>query len=125
MWWESSVSQRRRFDYDATQCFGSGNCNPWHDQTYADSRLYTGLVGTTKQTSAPFAGGFWEYEEHSSWSQYEPFVEVDLKPLPDLTITPGFKYVSWDHNVAAPLEQKTKRSRPIPVLSPPPTICPL
>ena len=49
------------------------------------------------QTSAAFGGGFFEYEEHSSWNQYQPFVELELHPLEDLTITPGFKYVWWNH----------------------------
>jgi iron complex outermembrane receptor protein len=106
VWWESSASQRARSDYDATKCFSSPTgCNPWHDQTFADSRLFT---GQKTPTSAPFGGGFFEYQEHSSWNQYQPFVELELHPLPDLTITPGFKYVGWEHNVSAPLEQKTK-----------------
>jgi len=106
VWWEVASTQRARSDYDATKCFSSATgCNPWHDQTFADSRLFTGQA---TPTSKPFGGGFFEYQEHSSWSQYEPFVELELHPLPDLTITPGFKYVSWDHSVNAPLEQKTK-----------------
>ncbi len=100
VWWESSASQRARSDYDATKCFSSANCNPWHDQSFADSRL------VASQKAAPLGGGFFEYQEHSSWSQYQPFVELELHPLPDLTITPGFKYVEWEHNVNAVLEQK-------------------
>jgi iron complex outermembrane receptor protein len=107
VWWEDSASQRRRFDYDATKCFGSGTCQPWHDQTFADSRLLAG------KTSAAYNGGFYEYEEHSNWSQYQPFVELELHPLDGLTITPGFKYVNWTHGVAAPLEQKTKPVVPV------------
>jgi iron complex outermembrane receptor protein len=100
VWWESSTSQRARSDYDATKCFGSANCNPWHNQSFADSRLLA------SNKSAPLGGGFFEYQEHSSWNQYQPFVELELHPLPDLTITPGFKYVEWEHNVNAVLEQK-------------------
>jgi iron complex outermembrane receptor protein len=107
VWWENSASQRRRFDYDATKCFASANCNPWHDQSFADSRLLAG------KTSAPFNGGFYEYEEHSNWSQYQPYVELELHPLEGLTLTPGFKYVSWTHSVAAPLEQKTSPVVPV------------
>jgi len=113
VWWESSTTQRARSDYDATKCFSSPTgCNPWHDQSFADSRLYNStskpstIVATP--TSKPFGGGFFEYQEHSGWNQYEPFVELELRPLPDLTITPGFKYVWWNHYVNAPLEQKTK-----------------
>ena len=106
VWWENSASQRRRFDYDATKCLAA-NCNPWHDQTLADSRLLAG------KTSAPFNGGFYEYGEHSNWQEYQPFIELELHPLESLTITPGFKYVWWRHEVAAPLEQKTKPVVPV------------
>ena len=100
VWWESSVSQRARSDYDATKCFASTNCNPWHDQSFADSRL------VASKKAGALGGGFFEYQEHSSWNQYQPFVELELHPLPNLTITPGFKYVAWEHNVNAVLEQK-------------------
>jgi iron complex outermembrane receptor protein len=104
VWWESSRSQRARSDFDATQCFSSiVGCNPWHDNNYADSRL----VASKKAAQLiPGSGPFYEYQEHSGWDQYQPFVELELRPLPDLTITPGFKYVWWNHFVAAPLEQK-------------------
>jgi len=118
VWWESSRSQRARSDFDATQCFSSiVGCDPWHNQFYADSRLYNStskpstVVATP--TSKPFGGGFFEYQEHSGWDQYEPFIELELHPLPDLTITPGFKYVWWNHFVNAPLEQKTKPVVPV------------
>ena len=100
VWWESSVSQRARSDYDATQCFSSPKCDPWHDNSFADSRL----VASTK--SAALGSGFFEYQEHSGWNQYEPFVELELRPTEDLTITLGFKYVWWNHYVDAALEQK-------------------
>jgi len=117
MWWEHSSSQRERSDFDATRCFASANCNPWHDNSFADSRLYNStskpstVVATP--TSAPFRGGFFEYSEHSGWDQYQPFIELEMKPTDDLTITPGFKYVWWHHYVNAPLEQKTKPVVPV------------
>jgi len=112
VWWESQSSQRARSDYDATQCFASANCNPWHggNQLYADSRLFTGQA---TPTSKPYGGGYFEYQEHSNWNQYQPFVELELHPLEDLTVTPGFKYIEWSRSVAAPLEQKTKPVVPV------------
>jgi len=109
VWWEHSSSQRARSDYDATQCNASSvGCDPWHTQTYADSRLNTGQK-TIGSAQIPGNANFYEYYEHSGWDQYQPFVEVDLHPFTDdLTITPGFKYVWWNHYVNAPLEQKTK-----------------
>ena len=32
-------------------------------------------------------------------------MEVDIRPTEDLLITPGVKYVHWDHSVNAPVEQ--------------------
>jgi iron complex outermembrane receptor protein len=107
VWWEDSVSQRERSDYDATQCFASANCNPWHDNSFADSRL------AASKKAAPFRGGFFEYSEHSGWNQYQPFVELELRPTEDLTITPGFKYVWWHHYVNAPLGQKSVPVSPV------------
>ena len=49
--------------------------------------------------------GYAKDDEYSSWNQYEPFLEVDIKPMADLTITPGVKYIHWDHAVDAPVEQ--------------------
>ena len=100
VWWEDAATQRARFDFDIQKCAAAG-CNPYHSQAFADSTL----VAKTK--SAPFDGGFAEYNEHSSWDQYQPFVEVEMHPVADLTVTPGFKYVWWKHDVNAPLEQKT------------------
>jgi iron complex outermembrane recepter protein len=108
-WWEHSSSQRARSDFDATQCFSSiVGCDPWHDHFFADSRLLTGQK-TPGSGQIPGNPNYYEYYEHSGWDQYQPFVEVELHPFtPDLTITPGFKYVWWNHYVNAPLEQKTK-----------------
>jgi iron complex outermembrane receptor protein len=111
VWWEYSSSQRARSDFDATQCFSSiSGCDPWHQHIYADSRLLAGK--TSSQLLPAIQNGntnFYEYYEHTNWNEYQPFVELELHPFtPDLTITPGFKYVWWNHSVNAPLEQKTK-----------------
>jgi iron complex outermembrane recepter protein len=106
IWWETQATQRSRFDYDLTQCFAN-NCNPWRNgQAYADTTLVA--KGTAAAYSFPGINysGVAEYVEHSNWNQYEPFVEVDLKPLENLTLTPGFKYINWSRSVAAPIEQK-------------------
>lgn len=112
VWWESSRSQRARSDFDATQCFASTvGCDPWHQSFYADSRLSTGQKTPTSSLLPAYysnSTNYYEYEEHSGWDQYQPFIELELHPLPDLSITPGFKYVWWNHFVNAPLEQKTK-----------------
>jgi iron complex outermembrane receptor protein len=100
LWAEGSATQRQRKDFDITQCVANG-CNPFHTSLYSDSTL------VAKTTSAFYLDGYYEYVEHSDWSQYQPFVELELHPLEDLTITPGFKYIYWDRSVNAVLEQKT------------------
>ena len=100
VWSEWSATQRQRKDFDLTACYANG-CDPWHDSLYSDSSL------VAKNTAAFYKDGFYEYVEHSNWSQYEPYVELELHPVEGLTITPGFKYVDWYRSVAAPLEQKS------------------
>ncbi len=107
LWWEGSATQRGRFDFDVTQCVANG-CNPFHDRTtYADSSLTASSLGASKAKAAAFGGGFAEYWEHTGWTQYQPFVELEVHPIEDLTVTPGFKYVTETLSVNAPLEQKT------------------
>jgi iron complex outermembrane receptor protein len=102
VWWETS--QRSRSDFDATQCFAqtTANCNP-----FTNGPQFPDASNVAAKKSAAAGGGFFEYQEHTNWNQYQPFVELELHPLEDLTITPGFKYVWWNHSVNAPLEQKS------------------
>jgi iron complex outermembrane receptor protein len=106
LWSEASATQRHRFDFDLTQCIAN-SCNPWHNQTYADSSLSASTLGAAKAKSAAYEGGYAEYDEHSGWTQYQPFAELELHPFDGLTVTPGIKYVTETLSVAAPLEQKT------------------
>jgi iron complex outermembrane receptor protein len=48
------------------------------------------------------------YEQSSSWSQYQPFVEFEWSPLASLTITPGFKYLNFKRSLNAPVNQGTR-----------------
>ncbi len=104
VWWESSTSQRARSDFDATQCFGQTvvGCSP-----FTNGPQFPDSSNLAAKKSAAYGGGFFEYQEHTNWNQYQPFVELELHPIEDLTITPGFKYVWWNHSVDAPLEQKS------------------
>jgi len=51
--------------------------------------------------------GFAKDDEHSDWNQYQPFLEWEIHPLDmeDLTITPGVKFVHWNHAVNAAVGQ--------------------
>lgn len=39
--------------------------------------------------------------EHSSWLQEQAFVDFDWRPMDDLTISPGFKYVNFKRRIDA------------------------
>ena len=47
--------------------------------------------------------GYAKDDEYSAWTQYEPFAEIDIRPTEDLLITPGVKYIHWNHSVNAPV----------------------
>ena len=105
IWWEGSATQRARTDFDATKCL-QNNCDPFNSTAYADTTLT--LLGPTKNKAKVLPNGYaTEYLEHSNWTQYEPFVDLELHPFDGLTVTPGVKYVNWDRSVDAPLEQKS------------------
>ena len=49
-----------------------------------------------------------EYAQNSGWDQYQPFVDLVWNVTPQLTITPGVKYVNWEINVDADVNQKSR-----------------
>jgi iron complex outermembrane receptor protein len=113
VWWEGQATQRSRFDYDMTLCVAqAAGCDLWNsgfnylaigDSTNASKGK--AVLVTGGPDTGPYRG-YAEYLEHSGWNQYQPFVELELHPLPGLTITPGFKYIHWDHTTFAPVEPK-------------------
>jgi iron complex outermembrane receptor protein len=96
VWWEGSATERERYYLDMTKCAAAngGYCNGFqveHSGNFADQKTSSG----TTFNGINGVG----YFEHTGWSQVQPFVEVDIKPLENLTITPGVKYVWWDHTI--------------------------
>jgi len=97
LWSEWSATERQRFYLDITKCAAANNgmCPGFaveHSGLFADQKSSSGTVFN----GVAGVG----YAEHTGWSQYQPFIEVDIKPIEDLTITPGVKYVWWDHTIA-------------------------
>jgi len=82
VWLESSNTNRHTYDLDWTL----GLPNP-------------------KESSAPKSVS---YEQRSSWKQYQPFVEFEWNAAPDLTITPGVKYMHFKREIDAPVNQGTR-----------------
>lgn len=111
VWLEANATERVHNDYDITLCYQQG-INPWKaiGTTCEDSSLYPkkAKLLTPAQTGQPNLNynGYSEFQEHSGWDQEEPFIEVDIMPLPELTITPGYKWVNWVHRENAPLTPK-------------------
>ena len=91
LWSEWAATQRARYYYDSTLCNGCNYFNIEKTGIYADSRTKSGTV----LNGIPGVG----YLEHTGWSQYEPFLELEIHPIPELTLTPGVKYVWWRHTI--------------------------
>lgn len=95
VWWEGQATERQRFYYDVVKCAAAA-CNPWKEAWNFADISNKGASNDPSLVSGRYGVG---YYEHTGWNQVEPFVEVELHPLPDLTITPGFKYIDWDHTM--------------------------
>jgi iron complex outermembrane receptor protein len=82
VWLESSNTRRHIYDLDWTL----GVRNP-------------------KEATAPKDVS---YEQHSEWSQYQPFVEFEWAAAPGWTVTPGLKYVHFKRYLDAAVNQGTR-----------------
>jgi len=97
-WAEGQATQRERVYYDATLC-QAVNCIPFKGGAIQFADTNNKSANGNKPpvlAGVPLGVG---YFEHTGWTQYEPFLEVEIKPLEDLTITPGIKYVWWKHDI--------------------------
>ena len=79
-WSEWSATERERYYFDVTLCNNPGPCNAFKsncsalyaDQNTSSGTVFNGISGVG-------------YHEHTGWNQYEPFLELEIRPLPDLT----------------------------------------
>ncbi|GAA0525066.1 iron complex outermembrane receptor protein [Rhizomicrobium palustre] len=95
VWWEGQATERQRYYFDVTKC-AAANCSPFHQAwLYADASNKSASTDPSLYQGRYGVG----YLEHTGWNQIEPFVEVELHPIENLTITPGFKYIDWNHTV--------------------------
>jgi iron complex outermembrane receptor protein len=93
LWLEKAdTGPRARYDYDAT----AGR----------------GPAGYTVDYRQPVLAGVpqWvEYLQYSGWKQYEPFVDVKWNVTPQLTVTPGIKYIHETIRVDSDVNQKSRQ----------------
>lgn len=101
IWYEAQATHRYKYYFDATQCAANGAAVYLQD---TPSEAYT-ACGVKKGSDLVPGLGYSKDDEYSAWTQYEPFAEIDIRPTENLLITPGVKYIHWDHSVNAPVEQ--------------------
>jgi iron complex outermembrane receptor protein len=100
-----------KYMFDMNAC-AAANVDPWNvhlDQAAAICGIGPKAGGTVNSEGGKYAfngnQGYAKDDEYSGWQQYQPFLEVDIKPIDDLTLTPGVKYVHWNHDVNAQVAQ--------------------
>ncbi|MBU4433654.1 MAG: TonB-dependent receptor [Alphaproteobacteria bacterium] len=87
-WYETSFTDRHRFDLDRT----IGVPNPIEKPP----------------ATGPIPAADIQFVEHSKWFQYQVFSDFELHPMANLTVTPGVKYMSFTRKVSAPVGSKTR-----------------
>lgn len=92
LWLEKAdTGPRARYDYDATLGHTSAGWTVDYRQKV--------LAGVPQ---------YLEYLQYSGWKQYEPFVDVAWNVTPELTVTPGLKYVHETVRVDADVNQSSR-----------------
>jgi iron complex outermembrane receptor protein len=97
VWVEHSDTHRSRIDYDLT----ADTLPTVPDYKEKPVKNGTGQVISTAPANI-------NYDQHSTWDQYQPFVDFEWRPIPGLTITPGFKWLHFTRNVSGPYNQGTR-----------------
>ena len=93
LWAETAdTGPRARYDYDATT-----------------STIGTAYVVDYRQKVIAGVPQYLEYLQYSGWHQYEPFIDFEWKATPELTVTPGIKYVHEKIFVNADVNQKSRQ----------------
>lgn len=93
LWLETAdTGPRARYDYDATLSLGQAT-------KVVDYRQKV-LAGVPQ---------YLEYQQNSGWRQYEPFVDFEWNVTPQLTVTPGIKYVNENVSVDSQVNQKSRQ----------------
>ena len=101
IWYEAQATHRYKYYFDANQC-AADNANVYRQDSPTQAEP---VCGAKKGSSFIPNLGYAKDDEYSAWTQYEPFAEIDIRPTEDLLITPGVKYIHWNHSVNAPVEQ--------------------
>jgi iron complex outermembrane receptor protein len=101
IWYEGQATHRYKYYFDANQCAADKSAVYLQNSPSAASAV----CGAKKGSDLVAGLGYSKDDEYSAWTQYQPFAEIDIRPTEDLLITPGVKYIHWNHSVNAPVEQ--------------------
>ena len=94
IWLETAdTGPRARYDYDAT----------------LSVRTWNNKVVDYRQPVLAGVPQYVEYLQNSGWHQYEPFIDFEWKVTPELTITPGIKYMNENVFVDSDVNQKSRQ----------------
>ena len=96
-WYEHANTWRHTWDFSWTTGL------PSYDQ-----KFFSGATSTAGYPSIALANI--KYEQNSSWDQYQLFGELELRPVSNLAITPGIKYVHFTRGVNALVNADAFRS---------------
>ena len=88
---ETSKTKRSRYDYDLITNLP--------DRREKCPTLQPGVICNRGAASNV------NYVQASDWDQYQPFVDVAWNVTPDLTVTPGLKYVHFKRHLSTPVNQ--------------------
>jgi iron complex outermembrane receptor protein len=100
--------------------FGTITTGAWfeHSHTYRQQRdvdLVTGMPNYAEKTvtdpitkaTLPTPANI-KFDQHSQINHVEEFVELELRPIAGLSITPGFKHVDFTRKISADFNQTTR-----------------
>jgi iron complex outermembrane receptor protein len=99
-WTEHAETHRSRLDYDLTAGLAAGNLTSvpdFHDPT-------------SKQVPPMTAPASTLYDQHSTFDTVQPFVDLVWNVSPQLTFTPGLKFVDFWRAADGPFNQGTRNA---------------
>ncbi len=88
-WWEHADTWRHLYDFDWTTGM-------------TPSYIEKANLGTAATAAnPPISVANKKYEQGSKWNQYQLFAEAEFRPIENLSITPGVKYVHFTRSTDA------------------------
>lgn len=89
--------------FKATKQFDAGllRAGLWLENSDTRRHQYGMDMTTMSYLDPTFAGKGTKFNQNSSWTQYQPFVEFEWAVSDNTTVTPGFKYMHFTRSVDA------------------------